>query len=263
MKGAADALRLQDVGRTFGGIRAVRSVSMTVAGGERHAILGPNGAGKTTLFNLIAGDYSPTSGSVWLLGKDVSRMAPRLRARRGLSRTYQTSHLFVSLTVLDNLYLAVRGTARRRMSVLRPRTDDPQLQRARDLAARVGLQPVLASLVGELSHGEGRQLELAMALAGNPRLIMLDEPAAGLSPGERSSLTELLRSLPAEITLLLIEHDMEVALRVADVVTVMHDGSVVETGTPAEIRRSPLVHKLYLGGEVSTAPAPSAGSKSR
>jgi branched-chain amino acid transport system ATP-binding protein len=244
---ASDALHLLGIGRTFGGIHAVRDVALRVAHGERRAVIGPNGAGKTTLFNLIAGDDLPTSGAVVLFGEDVTRLAPRHRARRGLTRTYQTAHLFGGLTTLENLFLAVRGVAPRRMSMLRPRPDDAYLARARELAAQVGLERVLHTRVGALSHGEQRQLELAMALAGRPRLIMLDEPAAGLSPGERTRLTELLLGLERSITLLLIEHDMDVALRIAQVVTVMHNGSVIAVGTPDEIRASQLVHELYLG----------------
>jgi len=245
------ALRLRDVGRRFGGIHAVRDVTMDIAHGERRAVLGPNGAGKTTLFNLIAGDYRPTAGTVALFGEDVTGLAPRHRARRGLTRTYQTAHLFGGLSTWDNLFLAVRGVRGRRMSLLRPGRGDAQRARARELAVQVGLEGVLDTPVATLSHGEQRQLELGMALAGRPRLIMLDEPAAGLSPGERGRLTALLLGLDPALTLLLIEHDMDVALRVAGVVTVMHDGKVVATGSPDEIRTSQLVHNLYLGGSVA------------
>lgn len=245
------ALRLQGLGRRFGGLLAVRDVTFDVAHGERRAVLGPNGAGKTTLFNLIAGDYRPTAGCVLLFGEDVTRLRPRQRARRGLTRTYQTAHLFLGLSTLDNLYLALRGVASNRMSMRRPRPDDPFLARARALAAQVGLDAALETKVGALSHGAQRQLELGMALAGNPRLIMLDEPAAGLSPGERGRLTELLLGLPADLTLLLIEHDMDVALRIAEVVTVMHNGAVIAEGSPDEIQRSTLVHELYLGVPVA------------
>ncbi len=245
--GSAPALSLQGVTRRFGGLTAVDGVSLTVAPGERRAILGPNGAGKTTLFNLIAGDFPPTAGRVLLFGEDVTRLPPRLRVRRGLTRTYQTAHLFTGLTTLDNLYLAVRGVAPGRMSPRRPGRGDPSLARARELAARVGLDGALGASVGALSHGEQRQLELGMALAGNPRLLMLDEPAAGLSPAERAILTDLLLGLDPAITVLLIEHDMDVAFRVADRVTVMHDGRVIADGAPEEIRASQTVQDVYLG----------------
>jgi len=233
--------------RRFGGLFAVNGVTLTIALGERRAILGPNGAGKTTLFNLIAGDYRPTAGRVLFFGEDVTRLPPRKRARRGLSRTYQTALLFLGLNVLDNLYLAVRGVVPRRMSVLRPRHDDRHLERARELARQVGLGSVTDQKVGELSHGVQRQLELGMALASDPRLLMLDEPAAGLSPAERVTLTELLLQLHPSITVLLIEHDMDVALGVAQRVTVMHEGRVIADGAPDEIRDNQTVQDIYLG----------------
>jgi branched-chain amino acid transport system ATP-binding protein len=241
------ALSLQAVSRRFGGVEAVRDVTLGIAYGERRVILGPNGAGKSTLFNLIAGEFKPSSGKVLLFGKDVTRLSPQYRARHGLTRTYQTTHLFTGLSVLDNLYLAVRGVVPRRMSMLRPGADDPHLVKARQVAGRVGLEAVLGRKAGTLSHGEQRQLAVGMALAGNPRMIMLDEPAAGLSQGERVRLTELLLAFDPAITLLLIEHDMDVALQVAQFVTVMHNGRVIVNGTPDEIRMNHMVHELYLG----------------
>ena len=246
-RSAAPALQLAGVGRRFGGLIAVNDVTLTVAIGERRALLGPNGAGKTTLFNLIAGEYKPTTGRVLFFEQDVTRLPPRKRARRGLTRTYQTALLFLGMSILDNLFLAVRGVVPRRMSLLRPGRNDRYLARARELASQVGLEAVLHRKVGELSHGEQRQLELGMALAGNPRLLMLDEPAAGLSPGERSTLTELLIALDPAITVLLIEHDMDVAFRVAQHVTVMHQGKIIADGAPGEIRDNQLVHDVYLG----------------
>jgi branched-chain amino acid transport system ATP-binding protein len=245
---AEPVLRLRGVGRRFGGVQAVRGVDLEVFPGERRAILGPNGAGKTTLFNLISGEFPPTAGAIELFGRDVTKQPARKRAHVGLTRTYQTSRLFLGLTVEDNLYLAVLGV---RGSSLRPvRTsnrDGPMWARARELAERVGLGSRLGTLVGSLGHGEQRQLEVAMARAGDPKLMMLDEPAAGLSRGERVLLTELLLQLDPEITLVLIEHDMDVALTVAERVTMMHDGRVIVEGTPDEIRGNQLVHDLYLG----------------
>ena len=225
-------------------------MSFDVAPGERRAVLGPNGAGKTTLFNVIAGDIRPTSGTVTFYGEEITHVPPHRRARRGLSRTYQAAHCFGGLSVRDNLFLAVGGTQRGRMSVRRPAASSEQLARAATLASDVGLTHALDTPVATLSHGEQRQLELGMALAGQPRLIMLDEPAAGLSPGERSRLTELLLALDPAMTVLIIEHDMDVALRIADVVTVMHDGTLLVTGTPDEIRGSAVVHDLYLGSAI-------------
>lgn len=245
--GSAPALSLEGVNRRFGGVQAVRDVTLGIAYGERRVILGPNGAGKSTLFNLIAGEIRPSSGKVLLFGRDVTHFSPHSRARQGLTRTYQTAHLFMGLSVLDNLYLAVRGIVPRRMSMLRPGPNDPYISKARQLAAHVGLETALDKKAGILSHGEQRQLAVGMALAGDPRLIMLDEPAAGLSQGERARLTELLLALDPAITLLLIEHDMDVALQIAQIVTVMHNGRILVNGTPGEIRSSRTVHELYLG----------------
>jgi branched-chain amino acid transport system ATP-binding protein len=245
---AEPILRLQRVGRRFGGVHAVREVDLDVYPGERRALLGPNGAGKTTLFNVISGEFPPTAGRVELFGRDVTRMAARTRAKLGLTRTFQTSRLFLGLTVEDNLYLAALGVRGGHLRPVRlPGRDGRLRERARDFGERVGLADQLGTVVGSLSHGEQRQLEVAMARAGDPTIMMLDEPAAGLSRGERVLLTELLLSLPREVTLILIEHDMDVALRVAEQVTMMHDGRVIVEGTPAEIRANQLVHDLYLG----------------
>jgi branched-chain amino acid transport system ATP-binding protein len=212
------------------------------------AILGPNGAGKTTLFNVISGDVRPSSGTIRFLGGEVGTLPPRARAKLGMGRTYQKSRSFLGLSVVDNIYLALLGvqTGHFRPVVLRKR-DGELRERAVELAGAVGLRDRHTTLVGSLSHGEQRQLEVAMARASNPQLMMLDEPASGLSRGERVALTELLLSLDTSITLILIEHDMDVALRVADRVTMMHDGRVIVEGTPDEIRANQTVHDLYLG----------------
>ena len=245
---AEPILRLRGVGRRFGGVQAVREVELDVHPGERRALLGPNGAGKTTLFNVISGEFPPTAGRVELFGRDVTAMPARTRAKLGLTRTFQTSRLFLGLTVEDNLYLAALGVRGGHLRPVRlPGRDGSLRERARDLAGRVGLERQLDTVVGSLSHGEQRQLEVAMARAGDPKIMMLDEPAAGLSRGERIALTELLLTLDREITLILIEHDMDVALTVAERVTMMHDGRVIVEGTPAEIRANTLVHDLYLG----------------
>ena len=245
---AEPILRLRGVGRRFGGLDAVREVHLDVRAGERRGILGPNGAGKTTLFNVVAGEFPPTDGSIELFGQDVTYLPARTRVGLGLTRTYQTSRLFLGLSVEDNLYLSVVGVEGGRLRpVLRPGRDGELRRKARDVAERVGLADQLAVLVRNLSHGEQRQLEVGMALAGEPRIMMLDEPAAGLSRAERVNLTEMLLALDRSITLLLIEHDMDVALTVAEYITMMHDGRVIVEGTPAEIRANEMVHDLYLG----------------
>ena len=240
-------LRLRGVGRRFGGVQALRDIDLAVASGERRAILGPNGAGKTTLFNIISGEFPPTAGTVELLGHDVTLMPGRRRAKFGLTRTFQKSRLFLGLSVEDNLYLAVLGVRDGHCQIFRSRRDKEMLARANAHAQRVGLGGRERTLVGSLSHGEQRQLEVGMALAGDPKVMMLDEPASGLSRGERSALTELLLGLDRAITLILIEHDMDIALTVAERVTMMHDGRVIVEGTPAEIRANRMVHDLYLG----------------
>jgi branched-chain amino acid transport system ATP-binding protein len=215
--------------------------------GERRAILGPNGAGKTTLFNVIAGDFKPTAGTIELMGHDVTNAPARRRMSLGLSRTYQKSRLFPGLTVEDNLYLGIVGRNGGHLRPIRTSKDAEYRLRARAAAERVWLDHQLSTLVGSLSHGEQRQLEVGMASVVEPRIMMLDEPASGLSRGEREKLTELLLGLPSDVTLILIEHDMDVALTVARNVTVMHDGAKVVEGTPTEIRASHLVHDIYLG----------------
>jgi branched-chain amino acid transport system ATP-binding protein len=246
--GAAHALLLDGVSRSFGALTALDNVDLVVEAGERRGILGANGAGKTTLFNAITGDFPPTSGRIRFFGEDVTRLPAYERIRRGLRRTYQNSMLFRGLVVLDNLYLAACGVSRGRLSFLRPRDDNAALQSARDLAHAVHLDGVAEQLVSELSHGQQRQLEIGMALAGAPRFILFDEPAAGLSPAERRELVQILGALPAHIGFIIIEHDLDVALRVVEKVTVMHNGAIFKHGTPAEIQIDPDVQRIYLGG---------------
>jgi branched-chain amino acid transport system ATP-binding protein len=244
---AEPILRLRGIGRRFGGLHAVRDVDLDVAHGERRAILGPNGAGKTTLFNVISGDFPPSSGTIEFQGDEITQLSPSARAKLGMGRTYQKSRLFLGLSVEDNLYLAVLGVETGHLRPIVSRRDRELRERARDLARTVGLEGREQTIVGSLSHGEQRQLEVGMARAVNPTLMMLDEPASGLSRGERVALTDLLLQLDSSITLILIEHDMDVALRVAERVTMMHDGRVIVEGTPDEIRANQTVHDLYLG----------------
>ena len=246
--GNANALELRGVSRLFGALAALSDVTMTVAPGERRAVLGSNGAGKTTLFNCITGDFLPTEGTIRLFGEDVTTFPVHERIRRGLRRTYQISLLFAGLSVLDNVYLASRGVSRGRFSMIRPRRDEALMAASEDLVDAVHLSDVRDTLVAELSYGQQRQLEIALALAGAPRFVLLDEPAAGLSPTERRELVEILTNLPAHIGTIVIEHDMDVALRVSQSVTMMHDGRVFKEGTPREIEEDPEVQELYLGG---------------
>ncbi len=240
------ALSVDQVTKRFGGVVAVRDVSLSIPYGERHALLGSNGAGKSTLFSIIAGEYHPTSGRILLFGQDITQRSVAWRSRQGIGRTYQTALLFPSLSVRDHLYLAVRGGYPGRFSLLQSKADAHN-EAAWQLARQVGLELVMKTPVRALSHGEQRQLEVGLALAAEPRLILLDEPAAGLSQSERDRLRELILGLPEDLTVVLVEHDMDVALAVADRVTVMHQGEVVTSGTPDEIRQNQQVHDLYLG----------------
>ncbi len=244
----AYALELRGVGRRFGALTALADIDLLVRAGERRAVLGSNGAGKTTLFNTITGDFQPSSGSIRFFGEDVTSLPAQERIRRGLRRTYQISLLFGSLGVLDNVYLACRGVSRRRFSLMRARRDDAVMAQAERILAAVKLDAIRASTVRELSHGQQRQLEIALALAGAPRFILFDEPAAGLSPTERRDLVAILTSLPAHIGYVIIEHDLDVALRVSERVTMMHNGRIFKEGTPEEIENDPQVQAIYLGG---------------
>jgi len=244
---AVPALRLRGVGRRFGGLHAVSEVDVEVRAGERRAILGPNGAGKTTLFNVICGDFPATSGTVELFGRDVTQAPARTRAKMGLARTYQQSRLFAGLSVEDSVYLSIIGVRGGHIRPVVLKRDAEMRERAREAARRVAIDHKLSEIVGSLSHGEQRQVALAVALAAEPQLMMLDEPCSGLSRGERQLITDLLLALGHELTLVVIEHDMDVALRVTEQVTMMHDGRVIVEGTPDEIRANELVHDLYLG----------------
>jgi branched-chain amino acid transport system ATP-binding protein len=240
---SGDALVLEGVTRTFGALHAIEDVSFSVGVGERRAVIGANGAGKTTLFNVVTGDFPATRGRVRFFGEDVTTLPPHERIRMGLRRTYQSSLLFRDLSVRDNLFLAVRGVARNRFSFLRASPNGP----AGELLERVRLAHVADAPVASLSHGQQRQLEIGMALAGAPRLILFDEPAAGLSPGERGELVALLRSLPPHVGFILIEHDLDIALRVVDRVTVLHNSRVLKHGSPSEIEGDAEVQAIYMG----------------
>ena len=242
------ALRLEKVSKWFGGLRAVDGVELAVRPGERRALIGPNGAGKTTLFNLIAGVLPASAGRITLFDDDVTRLAQHRRAALGLTRTFQITNLFPSLSVLDNVRLAAQALTRAKFAMLRPLTRFRELEaRAREALAAVGLEDRAAATVRHLSHGEQRQLEIAMALAGRPRVLLLDEPAAGLSQAEAHMMTALLRRLDPAITLLIIEHDMDIALEVAQHVTVLHYGKVIADGPRDAVKADPAVREIYLG----------------
>ncbi|WP_166983957.1 ABC transporter ATP-binding protein [Paramicrobacterium fandaimingii] len=247
------ALKVDAVSKSFGGVRAVRDVSLEVARGERISMIGTNGAGKSTVFNLIAGVFPVSSGRIELFGENLTHLSTAKRAGRGLARTFQTSRLFEQLTAAENVFVALGRSEFRGRSLRPARYSSARWERVSQLLERVGLSGKGAAVVADLSHGEQRQLELAMALSLQPKLLMLDEPAAGFSPVERQHLVTLLRDIPEEISLLLIEHDMDIALAVASRVIVMHDGEKILEGTPEDIRSSERVREIYLGGSVDNA----------
>jgi branched-chain amino acid transport system ATP-binding protein len=243
------ALSLAGLVMEFGGLRAVDGVSLTVRPGERRAIIGPNGAGKTTLFSLISGEQRPSAGAIVLFGHDVTRLAPYRRAALGLARTYQITNLFPRLSVLDNCLLATQALSPVKHHLHRAMSRYPAIaERALAVLESVGLADKRNETVRNLSHGEQRQCEIALALAGAPRLILLDEPTAGLSPAESLMMTGLLKRLDPAITLLVIEHDMDVAFTLTDRITVLHYGRVVADGLADAVKADPLVQEIYLGG---------------
>jgi branched-chain amino acid transport system ATP-binding protein len=241
------ALEIEGVGRRFGALVALADINLKVGAGERRAILGSNGAGKTTLFNAITGDFPPTSGRIRFFGEDITDFPVEERIRRGLRRTYQISQLFNGLSVIDAIFVACRGVSRSRLSLLRPGERDATMAQARMIAHHVHLDDILDTPIAVLSHGQQRQLEIALALSGAPRFILLDEPAAGLSPAERRDLVAILGALPQYIGYIIIEHDLDVALRVSNYVTMMHNGRIFKEGLPNEIEQDEEVQAIYLG----------------
>jgi branched-chain amino acid transport system ATP-binding protein len=243
-------LAARSVSIRFGGLQALRNVSLDVEAGERHAIIGPNGAGKTTLFNLFAGQLRPDAGGIEFMGQDISRRRADERTRLGLARTFQITNLFPSLTVFENVVLAVQGLDRTPVSLVRPPLGQPRVaDRARDILQAWELWDRRDEQVRNLSYGDQRQLEVVLALASRPRLLLLDEPTAGLSPAETASMTATLARLQRDITVLLIEHDIDFVFNLAERVTLLHLGEVLASGTADEVRGNPRVHEIYLGEE--------------
>jgi len=242
------AVEVTNLAKVFGGLRAVDGVTLRVEPGERRALIGPNGAGKTTLFHCVTGTLTASSGHVRLFGDDVTSLPEYRRTERGMGRTFQITNVFADLTLAENLALAVVGTDHRKWICHRPLSAFPDI-RVRSLAGleAVGLKDRADHPVRLLSYGERRQLELAVALATAPKVLFLDEPCAGLSPSERTRIFNMIRALPRDITLVIIEHDMDVALGLADRVTVMNRGQVMVEGTPDEVQRNPQVRDVYFG----------------
>jgi branched-chain amino acid transport system ATP-binding protein len=241
-----NALTCVGVSRSFGALRAVDDVDLAVAPGARHALIGPNGAGKSTLFRLVTGTMRADAGRIELAGRDVTGLSEVKRSRLGMSQTLQHSSLFASMTAAETLTLAVQRHDGSTISVF-PRRRPHLRERAEELLADVGLGGRGDTVVPSLSHGERKQLEVALALACRPGLLLLDEPAAGMSAAERARLVELLSGLPAEITVLFVEHDLDLVFALADAVTVLHLGQVLLSGTPDDVRGSEAVREAYLG----------------
>ncbi len=242
------ALVVDGLCKSFGGLRVTREVALAVAPGERRLIIGPNGAGKTTLFNLIAGELAPDSGSILLFGRDITRAPSRARAHLGIARTYQIITLFAGDTILRNVTLALLGRSRRRWNPLLDLDAQCDLiDQARAALGRVGLDHIADRPLAQTSYGERRRVEIAMALAQNPRILLLDEPFAGLSIDERRDVSALLRGIAPEVTIVMIEHNMDVALEFAERITLLHFGEVVVEGTRAEVVADPRTREVYLG----------------
>jgi len=242
------ALAVAGLRKAFGGLPATNDVSFEVMPGERRLIIGPNGAGKTTLFNLITGDLRLDGGAIRVFGRDVSRLRPHQRAHCGLARTYQIITLFPHDTLEHNVALSLLGLARTRWSMFRPLASHTELYaEARRTLGLVGLEHLAARTVGEVSYGERRRVEIAMALAQRPKLLLLDEPFAGLSGEERVSVGALIASIPRATTVVMIEHDMDTALDLAERITVLHYGRVIVEGTRAEVVAHPTTREIYLG----------------
>ncbi len=242
------ALEISGLKKSFGGLPAMNDVSLAVMPGERRLIIGPNGAGKTTLFNLITGDLPRDRGTIKLFGAEVQRLKPHQRAHRGLARTYQIITLFARDTLEHNVVLSLLGLSASRWNAFAPLSKNAHLRaEARRVLGLVGLEHLAQRALSEASYGEKRRVEIAMALAQQPKLLLLDEPLAGLSREERAAVKQLIAGIPREVTVVMIEHDMDTALDLAERITVLHYGSVIVEGTRAEVVADPKTREVYLG----------------
>lgn len=242
-------LQVAQLSKQFGGLQALTAVNLTVQRGQRHALIGPNGAGKSTFFNLLAGELPPNHGRIFFHGHDITRLPVHGRARLGLSRTFQHNTLFNGLTVWQNIQLASQKQAQISQVWWRKTTDFTAVaQTSQQLLQQLGLWPYHQTLVGELAYGQQRVLEIALALASQPQLLLLDEPTAGMSAAETAQMVHLLQNLPADLTLMIVEHDMDVVFQLADQITVLHQGQLISQGPPDAVRQDTAVQAIYLGG---------------
>ncbi len=248
--GDVPVLELRAISKSFGGLQATRDVSLRVMPGDRKAIIGPNGAGKTTLFNLITGIFPVTAGEVLLFGQDVTQWPSHRRTALGMARTFQVTSLFPKLTVLDNVILGIQGLRTSKFVMWRFMTSYRDVyEKAHSLLEQANFLDRKDIEVRNLSHGEQRQLEIVLGLASDPKILLLDEPAAGLSSGESAEMAQFLMKLDPGLAILLIEHDMDVVFDVASEISVLHFGEILESGTPQQIHDSPRVQEIYLGTE--------------
>jgi len=243
-----EALRVNNLYKNFGGVQAAHNISFSVAAGERLAIIGPNGAGKTTLFNLLNGQLSPSAGQVLFFGKDITHKTVFQRTHLGLARSFQITNLFLELTVLKNVLLALHGVERSRFQVFRPITFyDQHLDKAKDLLDLIDLWNKKDDRVQSISYGEQRKLEIALCLASKPKLILMDEPSNGLTNVESAEIACRIRDLGREVTVILVAHDMDLVFEVAERILVLHNGRIIAQGMPQEIQSDPRVREIYMG----------------
>jgi branched-chain amino acid transport system ATP-binding protein len=243
-------LKIVSLRKHFGAVKACHNLSMDIRAGETHALIGPNGAGKTTLLNLLSGDLQPDAGQIFFDNRDITRVPLCQRAHLGLARSYQITSVFSQLSVEENLLLAIQAHSGHSFRFWKKAVSDPRLRRELEPALeRVGLEQRARVLAGSLSHGEKKQLEVGMALACNPRVLFLDEPMAGMGPGGSVELAKLIGQLKQQMTIVLVEHDVEAIFSLADRITVLVYGEIVATGTVEEIRTSAAVREAYLGEE--------------
>jgi branched-chain amino acid transport system ATP-binding protein len=243
-----EVLRIEGLSKKFGGIKAIDNVAFNVCKSEIHAVIGPNGAGKTTFISLMSGELSPDAGSIIFEGRNINGLSVPKRARVGLGRSYQISQIFRDMSALQNVMIAVQSATGNSYSFLRPASADMKvMNRAIELLETVGLAERGKAMVAEMAHGEHRQLELAMTLASDPHLLLLDEPMAGMSQAESGEMVKLLKQIRSNYAVILVEHDMDAVFALADRISVLVYGKIIATGTPEEIRRDPNVREAYLG----------------
>ncbi len=251
-----EVLRIEGLSKRFGGVYSLEDVSFSVSLGERLAIIGPNGAGKTTLFNVLAGQLSATRGRVYLFGQEITNIPSHRRARLGMARSFQISNLFFNLTVLDNTLLAIQGTRARSFQMFHSiETYEDMFAKARKLLNTTDLWEKRDDLVRNMSHGEQRNLEIILSLASEPKVLLLDEPTAGLTEAESANIFKVVNGLGSETTILFVAHDMDLVLNVADRIIVLHYGHTIAEGTPQEIQANPKVREVYMGIKELTADA--------